>query len=372
MAADDPGAAPPQSTVPPGTRILGDTYEVEALIKTGGMGEIYRGRNVSNNEPVAIKIVLGSQSGDDKHAKLFEREALVLSKLSHEAIVRYQVYTVDKGIGRPCLVMEFVSGPSLLERMADGPMPVEDIITVMRRVASGLEVAHKRGVIHRDLSPDNIILEDGLVENAKLIDFGIAKGGTIGGATMLEGQLAGKYNYMPPEQLGMAGGQVDARSDIYSLGLVVAGLAQGKPIDMGATPFDAVMKRQGVPDLAMLDPMLRPVVARMLAIDPAERPASMAAVIKLLDAAEASRPQEPPPAAKPEVQKTVLGGPLPVVKKELVRDLMPDLGVTGGFTAEKIEGFAVDAGGIGWLVTDNDGTNDSSGETLFWSIGAVN
>lgn len=312
MAADDSGAAPPHSTVPPGTRILGDTYEVEALIKTGGMGEIYRGRNVSNNEPVAIKIVLGSQSGDDKHAKLFEREALVLSKLSHEAIVRYQVYTVDKGIGRPCLVMEFVSGPSLLERMADGPMPVTDIITVMRRVASGLEVAHKRGVIHRDLSPDNIILEEGLVENAKLIDFGIAKGGTIGGATMLDGQLAGKYNYMPPEQLGMAGGQVDARSDIYSLGLVVAGLAQGKPIDMGATPFDAVMKRQSVPDLAMLDPMLRQVVARMLAIDPAERPASMAAVIKLLDGAEASRPQEPPAAAKPETQKTVLGGPLPV------------------------------------------------------------
>lgn len=315
MAADDPkDSASPRAvlhptTVPGGTRIVGGTYEVERLLKAGGMGEVYRGRNVFNGEPVAIKIVLGSQATDDIHTKLFEREALVLSKLAHEAIVRYYVYTVDPVIGRPCLVMEFVPGPSVMERMAEGPMPLEDVRTVLRRVASGLEAAHKRGVIHRDLSPDNIILEDGLVEHAKLIDFGIAKSGAIGQGTMLEGRIAGKYNYMAPEQLGLAGGVIDERADIYSLGLVVVGVFRGSALNMGENPFEAITKRQSLPDISAVPPEMQGIVARMLAPDPADRPRNMPALIKLLDQTD----YLPPPVPQAVTTGgTVLGGEVPV------------------------------------------------------------
>lgn len=311
MAADDrkDGAGPRSkshsTTVPSGTRIVGGTYEVERLLKAGGMGEVYRGRNVFNGEPVAIKIVLSSQSADETHTKLFEREALVLSKLAHEAIVRYYVYTVDPIIGRPCLVMEFVAGPSLLERMTEGPMPIEDVRTVMRRVASGLGAAHKRGVIHRDLSPDNVILEDGLVEHAKLIDFGIAKAGAaLGQATMLEGRIAGKYNYMAPEQLGLADGVVDERADIYSLGLVCVGMFRGTALNMGENPFEAITRRQSVPDISAVPDEMKGLVARMLAPNPADRPESMLAVVKMLDDPTFI---PPPPAPRETPNGTVIG-----------------------------------------------------------------
>ncbi len=315
MAADDRKDGPGprdkthSTTVPSGTRIVGGTYEVERLLKAGGMGEVYRGRNVFNGEPVAIKIVLSSQSSDETHTKLFEREALVLSKLAHEAIVRYYVYTVDPIIGRPCLVMEFVAGPSLLERMAEGPMPIEDVRTVMRRVASGLGAAHKRGVIHRDLSPDNVILEDGLVEHAKLIDFGIAKAGAaLGQATMLEGRIAGKYNYMAPEQLGLADGVVDERADIYSLGLVCIGMFRGTALNMGENPFEAITRRQSVPDISAVPDEMKPLVARMLAPNPSDRPDTMIAVVKMLD-----DPNYVPAPAVPRVTAggTVIGGKMP-------------------------------------------------------------
>ncbi|OZA11377.1 MAG: hypothetical protein B7Y02_08885, partial [Rhodobacterales bacterium 17-64-5] len=311
MAADDrkegagPRAKTTSMTVPSGTRIVGGTYEVERLLKAGGMGEVYRGRNVFNGEPVAIKIVLGSQSADETHTKLFEREALVLSKLAHEAIVRYHVFTNDPQIGRPCLVMEFVAGPSLLERMTEGPMPIEDVRTVMRRVASGLGAAHKRGVIHRDLSPDNVILEDGLVDHAKLIDFGIAKAGAaLGQATMLEGRIAGKYNYMAPEQLGLADGVVDERADIYSLGLVCVGMFRGTALNMGENPFEAITRRQSVPDISAVPEEMRGLVARMLAPNPADRPSSMIAVVKMLDDPNFV---PPPPAPRVTAGGTVIG-----------------------------------------------------------------
>ena len=109
------------TTVSGGTRIIG-TYEIDKLISAGGMGEVYRGHNIHNGEPVAIKIVLPSLAHDPKIVALFQKESTTLSRLSHEAIVRYHVFTNDPQIGRPCLVMEFVSGTPLSERIEAGPM----------------------------------------------------------------------------------------------------------------------------------------------------------------------------------------------------------------------------------------------------------
>jgi serine/threonine-protein kinase len=307
----EPPKAKPASTVTTGTLIMG-TYEIEKLINSGGMGEVYRGRNIHNGEPVAIKIVLPSLAHDAKIVALFQKESTVLSRLAHEAIVRYHVFTNDPTIGRPCMVMEFVSGLPLADRIEQGPMPLDDVKVMLRRVASGLDKAHRAGVVHRDLSPDNVILEEGMVEHAKLIDFGIAKSSNFGSGTLLQGQFAGKFNWVSPEQLGAYGGHVDGRSDIYSLALITAGVSRGEVLQMGASIVDAVSKRATVPALDGVDPALVPLLTWMLQPDPAKRVDSMATVMAALDN-PALIPQEAPPAPPvPDPNRTVIE-PLPVI-----------------------------------------------------------
>lgn len=289
------------------------TYEIEKLINSGGMGEVYRGRNIHNGEPVAIKIVLPSLAHDPKIVALFQKESTTLSRLSHEAIVRYHVFTVDPTIGRPCMVMEFVSGTALADRLDQGPMSAEDVKTMLRRVASGLDKAHRAGVVHRDLSPDNVILEEGSVEHAKLIDFGIAKSTKMGAGTLLQGQFAGKFNWVSPEQLGAYGGNVDGRSDIYSLALVTAAACRGEVLQMGASIVDAVGKRAGVPDLAGVDPELVPLLSWMLQPDPEKRPESMARVIQAIDNPGLIPVAATPAVVAPDPNRTVIGGSLPPI-----------------------------------------------------------
>ncbi len=300
----------PATTVTAGTLIMG-TYEIEKLINSGGMGEVYRGRNIHNGEPVAIKIVLPSLAHDPKIVALFQKESTTLSRLSHEAIVRYHVFTVDPTIGRPCMVMEFVSGLALSDRIEQGPMPLQDVKVMLRRVASGLDKAHRAGVVHRDLSPDNVILEEGSVEHAKLIDFGIAKSTAVGAGTLLQGQFAGKFNWVSPEQLGAFGGHVDGRSDIYSLALITAGVSRGEVLQMGASIVDAVGKRASVPDLTGVAPELVPLLSWMLQPDPAQRADSMATVMAAIDNPSLVPMAKAPEPRAPDPNRTVIGGVLP-------------------------------------------------------------
>src|SRR5205814_2955243 len=134
------------------------------------------------------------------------------------------------------------------------------------RRATSLAAVHDRGIIHRDLSPDNIILPDGDIDRAKLIDFGIAKSANQGDATMIGSAFAGRFSYASPEQVGLSGGDVDARSDIYSLGLVLAAAAIGfgKTLDMGASPTAVIAARQRLPDLSAVPASLRPGIEPML------------------------------------------------------------------------------------------------------------
>lgn len=294
QVTSSPSGSRPTTAVTAGTRIIG-TYEVERLINTGGMGEVYRGRNIHNGEPVAIKIVLPHLANDEMIVSLFQKEAKVLGRLFHEAIVRYHVFTNDPEIGRPCIVMEFVEGTSMNEIVKKGPMPLEDVKTLLRRLAGALDKAHTVGVVHRDLSPDNVILEDGQVSHAKIIDFGIAKSSMKGDATLLQGQFAGKFSYVAPEQLGAFGGTVDGRTDIYSLGLMMVAVSQGRVLNMGKSIVEAVRARAGVPDLSGVYPELRPLLEHMLEPNPENRPATMAQVARLVD-----HPEEIPGRAEEE------------------------------------------------------------------------
>lgn len=289
-----PSGSRPTTAVTAGTRIIG-TYEIERLINTGGMGEVYRGRNIHNGEPVAIKIVLPHLANDEMIVSLFQKEAKILGRLFHEAIVRYHVFTNDPEIGRPCIVMEFVEGTSMNEVVKRGPMSLEDVKVLLRRLAGALDKAHTVGVVHRDLSPDNVILEEGQVGHAKIIDFGIAKSSMKGDATLLQGQFAGKFSYVAPEQLGAFGGNVDGRTDIYSLGLMMVAVCQGRVLNMGKSIVEAVRARGGVPDLSGVYPELRPLLEHMLEPNPENRPATMAQVARLVD-----HPEEIPARAEDE------------------------------------------------------------------------
>ena len=278
----NPGSSRPTTAVMTGTRIMG-TYEIEQLISKGGMGEVYRGHNIHTGDPVAIKIVLPHLAQEEMIVALFQKEAKVLGRLAHDAIVRYHVFTNDPDIGRPSLIMEFVEGTSMNDRMKQGPMPEDQVRVLLRRLAGGLEKAHGVGVVHRDLSPDNVILEGGTVEHAKIIDFGIAKSSMKGDATLLQGQFAGKFSFVAPEQLGAFGGEIDGRTDIYSLALMMVAACQGRALNMGKSIVEAVRARNAVPDLATVYPGLRPLLEHMLEPNPANRPDSMGAVIRLID-----------------------------------------------------------------------------------------
>jgi serine/threonine-protein kinase len=289
----------------PGTQLSG-IYELDERIASGGMGEVWRGHNIQTGDHVAIKIVLPEFARDQTILSLFRKEASILNHLSHDAVVRYHVFTIDAGIARPYLAMEFVNGPSLYDIMRRGPMPVEDVRRLCHRLTSGLAAVHEAGAVHRDLSPDNVILLDGRVERAKIIDFGIARSAAVGGETLIGGKFAGKYNNVSPEQVGLLGADVSEQSDIYSLGLVLAAALRGKPIDMSGSQVEVVEKRRVVPDLSDIDEEMRPILEAMLQPDPQDRPASMADIARMT---RDETPQEREPSNRPTtLRDRALGG----------------------------------------------------------------
>jgi eukaryotic-like serine/threonine-protein kinase len=295
------------STVQPGTE-LNQTYRIDSLIGLGGMGEVFRGHNIQTGDAVAIKIVLPEFARDELILDLFRKEARVLHHLAHDAIVRYYVFSIDAAIGRPYLAMEFVDGPSLAERIKSGPLSLEECTVLRRRVADGLQKAHEAGIIHRDISPDNVILPDGRVDRAKIIDFGIAKSATVGGGTLLGGSFAGKYNFVSPEQLGLFGAEVTAKSDIYSLGLVLAAAVQGYPIDMTGSQVEVIEKRRAVPDLSGLPKEIQGLLRSMLEPDPAARLSSMAAVRDWKPGGKEARVESEPTIIRPRQSETAQPG----------------------------------------------------------------
>lgn len=257
--------------VPRGTRLNG-IYEIDEMIGSGGMGEIYKSHELQTGAAVAIKMLLPDMAENEAALGLFRREAAALHNLPHDAIVRYFLFTVEPTLQRPYLAMEFVDGRSLSEMLQAGPLDFETLVKLTRRVASGLQAAHERGIVHRDVSPDNIIVPRDDVTRAKIIDFGIARLIQVGDPTIIGSGFAGKENYVSPEQVGLFGGEVTPKSDVYSFGLVIFQALTGQKLDMAGTQFQLVEKRRRVPDLSAVDRRFRPLLERMLQPDPANRP----------------------------------------------------------------------------------------------------
>jgi tRNA A-37 threonylcarbamoyl transferase component Bud32 len=260
-----------------GTRLNG-IFEIENHIASGGMGEIYRGHAIETGDVVAIKVMRTDLADNTMALALFRKEASALHYIHHDAIVRYYIFSLDPGTGRHYLAMEFVDGQPLSDLLQHGPLSFEAVRHLQERLASGLDAAHRHGIIHRDLSPDNVLIPSGDVGRAKIIDFGIARSTKSNDGTIIGSGFAGKFNYVSPEQLGLYGGDVSAKSDIYSLGLVLAECLTGRPIDMGGSQFEVLEKRRVMPDLTAIDARFRPLIEQMLQSDPEDRPESMATV----------------------------------------------------------------------------------------------
>src|SRR6058998_3109551 len=153
----------------PGTRL--GPYEIKALIGQGGMGEVYRARDTKLGRDVAIKILPEVFAADPERLARFEREAHLLASLNHPHIAA--IYGLEESNGARALVLELVEGPTLAERIAQGPIPLAAALPIARQIAGALDAAHEQGIIHRDLKPANIKLRfDGVV---KVLDFGLAK-----------------------------------------------------------------------------------------------------------------------------------------------------------------------------------------------------
>ncbi len=297
-----------RSRLAPVTRLNG-IFEIDQRIASGGMGEIYRGHAIETGDPVAIKVMRTDLADNAMAMALFRKEASALHNIHHEAIVRYYVFSNDPGTGRLYLAMEFVDGQPLSDLLRQGPLGFAAVRVLQERLAAGLNAAHQHGIVHRDLSPDNVLITAGDLAKAKIIDFGIARSTRAGDATIIGSGFAGKYNYVSPEQLGLFGGDVTAKSDIYSLGLVLAECLAGRPIDMGGTQFEVLEKRRIVPDLRAVDPRFRPLLEKMLQPNPADRPDSMAAV-----AAWRPGPETPPRRAAAARDRSQAARPIAAAK----------------------------------------------------------
>jgi serine/threonine protein kinase len=233
------------------------------------MGTVYLARHVDLGSRHAIKMISREHARDEHVIALFRREVESLRSVRHEAVIAYEG-TIRDEAGRLYLVMEFADGPSLADVLADGPIHQDQAETLLWRIGDGLDTAHAKGIVHRDIAPDNIVLVRNHVADAKVIDFGIARNLQVGSGTLTGSAFAGKFTYASPEQLGMFGGQVDGRSDIYSFGLTLAA-ALGRPLDMGATPMEATHRREHSPELSAFEEPWRTRLTAMLQPDPVDR-----------------------------------------------------------------------------------------------------
>lgn len=266
--------------------LLGQTlagkYKIEKLIKMGGMGSVYRGRHVLMDKTVAIKVLRPSLAGDDAVVARFSREAKAASKISHPHAVSVTDFGEAEN-GVVFLIMEYLNGRTLKEAItSEGPLPLGRAVEIVRQVAGALDAAHGQGVIHRDLKSENIMLvSHNGDEWAKVLDFGIAKilqpVGAAADAEITQANLVvGTPQYMSPEQCSQSGA-LDARSDVYSLGIIVHEMLTGKLPFTGESATVVMMKQvQDTPPSVLESQSQLPaavdrVIKRALAKQPIDR-----------------------------------------------------------------------------------------------------
>ncbi len=266
----------------PGTRL--GSYEITAQIGVGGMGEVYRANDTSLKRQVAIKVLPEAVATDPQRVSRFRREAELLAALNHPNIAH--LYGLEDVDGITALVMELVEGPTLADRIANGPIPVDEALSIAKQIAEALEAAHEQGIVHRDLKPANVKVSD--ASTVKVLDFGLAKAmepaaasGDVANSPTITSPVVtraetvlGTAAYMSPEQA--RGKAVDKRTDIWAFGCVFYEMLTGGPAFPGETIADSVARIiERSPDFEALPgsmpPSVRRLVRRCLERDSRER-----------------------------------------------------------------------------------------------------
>jgi eukaryotic-like serine/threonine-protein kinase len=319
----------------PGTRL--GAYEILATLGEGGMGAVYRARDTKLNRDVAIKVLLPEVASNPERLVRFQREAQVLAALNHPHIA--QIYGLEEqGPADPFLVLELVEGPTLADRIARGPIPLDEALPIARQIAEALEAAHEQGIIHRDLKPANIkVRPDGTV---KVLDFGLAKAlespssapsgaGVLSNSPTLTspalvtgaGVLLGTAAYMSPEQA--RGRTVDKRADIWAFGAVFFEMLTGTRVFPGEDVTDTlalVVRGEPAWDAlpAEVPPRVRQVLRSCLQKDARQRLGDAQSVRLALDGAFETAAPPAAVGAPPAVARPFWKRAIPVVAAALV------------------------------------------------------
>src|SRR6202790_4112622 len=235
-------------SVKAGTRL--GPYEILSAIGAGGMGEVYRARDTRLDRTVAIKVLPTHLADRSELRERFEREAKTIASLNHPHIC--VLYDIGQQDGIDYLVMEYLEGETLAQRLVKGSLPLEQVLQFAIEIADALDKAHRKGVTHRDLKPGNIMITK---SGTKLLDFGLAKLKqeavpaipesqlpTMKSAITGEGTILGTLQYMAPEQVEGKQNEIDARTDIFAFGAVVYEMATGKKAFEGKTSASVMAK----------------------------------------------------------------------------------------------------------------------------------
>src|SRR5450755_1412655 len=256
-------------------------YEIQSVLGSGGMGEVYRARDTRLDRTVALKILPAAFSAEPDRLHRFQHEAKILSTLNHPNVLA--IYDVGEQNGVRFLVSEFLEGQSLREALAAGTLPRRKLIEYALDAAKGLAAAHEKGIVHRDLKPDNVFITRD--DRVKVLDFGLAKQAPdstsedsatmTGGVPTTPGTVMGTVGYMSPEQV--RGQSLDHRSDIFSFGAVLYEMASGARAfrgDSSVETMNAILK-EDVPELsgpsAQVSPGLDRIIRRCVEKKPERR-----------------------------------------------------------------------------------------------------
>ncbi|KDS93790.1 serine/threonine-protein kinase [Dermabacter hominis] len=271
--------------------VLEGRYELTRLIATGGMGQVWEGKDKELDRPVAVKVLREEFAGEEGYLKRFRAEARHTAALAHEAIAG--LYDYGELDGRAYIVMELVKGRPLSDIIEENPdgLGEERVIAILKELSKALDAAHVKGVVHRDVKPENVLVDDKNDWALKITDFGIARSNDQAKLTKT-GLVMGTAQYLSPEQA--MGKQATSLSDIYALGIVAYEMLTGSRPFTGTSQVEIAMAqvKEAPPELPeRINADLRRLVMMMLAKAPANRPRSAAVVARILDSIE--RGEEP-------------------------------------------------------------------------------
>ncbi len=312
MTEHVPGDEPTRSHIglTPSTAV--DQFRIERKVGAGGMGEVYLAEDTQLNRRVALKFLSPQLMSESDHRQRFEREAFAAAQLDHPHIVG--IHSIGEWNGRPYLVMPYVDGQTLSAAIQNGPLPVATAVAYARAIADGLKAAHGAGIVHRDVKPGNILIDTS--GRPRIVDFGLA---AVTEADQLTrtGSTLGTFSYMSPEQV--AGQTIDARSDLFSLGIVLYEMLAGEnPFrrDNAAATLQAVAEAKPTPldqQQRNIPSALAAVVTQLLAKDTSRRFQSADELIAALDNAQLAAAPAGSPTKNPTAWIGVAAAVLSVV-----------------------------------------------------------